>query len=790
MEHAGSPVGHLLPFQEALTPPFQGMMFGFEAKSSPLEILTIELDVRTDLTTDFGVQVFTRSGTFQTTFSDESMWTKVFDGQGVATPNADGVVLPVYDFDPITVAANEAISFYVYMTGGAFLDHTDEALIKVGEDVERFVSDDFSMTAGFGFDNPGLFPATSDAIFAGLAPQFAGVFHYKKGGGDCEADLSVSSTFSYGFLPKSDAPMDALITDVSTIVGGATTEIMKIDGALQSYARDFNLSISNQANSLLVPYNGDCPANFASCPDQLIRTTVRIEHAARLSSGKVAHSLNIYGRALANRLRKENASLDFLYAGMNSVKANFDLVLRGTPDGVAPDPPAIDYLERTMSQYLDSSLGSDAVLLDLGITSSEAQRRLRRLQDGSLAISGNVLGLQGQHLSATEFAEKVNEEMVGMSEDFIDFITVNTIRPSLLTESETPDVFDGLTSLSGLTTNIPLVIPSSLGESSSDGGSFGLGIGALVGIIAAIGLVALVCGFFLVRWVKERREYSREVDEYRKKMKAERKERRKAKEQRRPGMERQNSWWSRSSRENKEQRGPGMTRQNSWSRSKREVSQDEDTSISVADALTATDSPDKGDSNLASDVPKPANDTSESSTSGEQQLDMTPDSSMPPSAIMDASSVTVVDDTSKDAPVALPPRRPAANSSLFSSPLAHRATKQPPSTPPVARSPHDSPQTISTPPVMRPLRDATGPPPRPPRPRSGSTSSDDGPPLRPRLKSTASQNSPPPRPRPRSSGHNPPGSTHSRHGPGKPPRRALASPSRRGGGPPARLTNI
>jgi hypothetical protein len=211
-------------------PPYLGILFSVKSRATqPLEILTLELDLRLedhDDSADTSIEVYTYDGIFDRVFSDASKWKQVANTKAVRNPRGAGAgaLIPVADFDTITLGPNERVSFYITMKI-PLIDFNVDVFMKPGQ--LAIENDDLSVFVGSGLTEY-KFPSEVDTL---LDPQFAGVIHYKRTLETC--DLREITAVTYQFLVRD--PLDASVLDII-----ATSTNQKINDYLRDspYLRD------------------------------------------------------------------------------------------------------------------------------------------------------------------------------------------------------------------------------------------------------------------------------------------------------------------------------------------------------------------------------------------------------------------------------------------------------------------------------------------------------------------------------------------------------------------------
>jgi hypothetical protein len=225
--------------------PYVGIMFSVFSKN-PLEILTMELDIRfgnsTDL--DLSVEVYTYKGRYELIFDDPSVWTLVANTTLVPAPEGTGAIIPVSDFDTVSLGKLERMSFYITMKS-PILDYNVAALAKTDEIAMQ--TPDMDLLVGVGFTEY-KFPEAIDTL---VDPQFTGVIHYTR-----KATCGqVTSTVDFEFILDEQLRIKTL-GDLTTLVDAAVADIMLQDSGLQVFQEMDGLQKDGDAKTATEVYTG------------------------------------------------------------------------------------------------------------------------------------------------------------------------------------------------------------------------------------------------------------------------------------------------------------------------------------------------------------------------------------------------------------------------------------------------------------------------------------------------------------------------------------------------------
>jgi hypothetical protein len=236
-------------------PPYLGILFSVKSRAQPLEILTLELDLRLEDDSDTSIEVYTYDGLFDQVFSDASKWKQVANTNVVRNPQGAGAgaLIPVADFDTITLGPNERVSFYITMKS-PLIDFNVDVFMKPGK--VAIENDDLSVFVGSGLTEY-KFPSEVDTL---LDPQFAGVIHYKRTLETC--DVRETTTVTYQFLVMD--PLDANVLDITAArTNQKINYLLRDDNNLRAMQAEHELVKMADATAYPVEYYG--MYHFAKC---------------------------------------------------------------------------------------------------------------------------------------------------------------------------------------------------------------------------------------------------------------------------------------------------------------------------------------------------------------------------------------------------------------------------------------------------------------------------------------------------------------------------------------------
>jgi hypothetical protein len=223
--------------------PFVGIMFSVFAKT-PLDILTMELDIRFGDNTDLAVEVYSYQGRYDLIFNKPIFWTLIANTTAVPAPEGTGAIIPVSDFDTVSIGQMERRSFYITMKA-PILQYNVGALVKTDE--VALQTADIDLLAGVGFSEY-KFPEAIDTL---VDPQFTGVLHYAHKS-TCG---QVSSTVDYEFILNEKLRVGVL-EEFTRQVDAAVTELLQKDSRLQVLQETHSLQKDGDAQTAIEPYTG------------------------------------------------------------------------------------------------------------------------------------------------------------------------------------------------------------------------------------------------------------------------------------------------------------------------------------------------------------------------------------------------------------------------------------------------------------------------------------------------------------------------------------------------------
>jgi hypothetical protein len=224
--------------------PYVGIMFSIFSKN-PLEILTMELDIRFGDSTDLSVEVYTYEGRYDLVYNVPIVWRMIANTTAVPAPEeGTGVIIPVNEFDTVSMGRMERRSFYITMKT-PILDYNVNALAKTDEVAMQ--TQDMDLLVGVGFSEY-KFPEEIDTL---VDPQFTGVIHYARK----TTCGKVSTSVDYLFILDEQLRIEVL-GDLTRFVDAAVTNIMLQDSGLQAFQEEHGLQKDGDAQTAAEVYPG------------------------------------------------------------------------------------------------------------------------------------------------------------------------------------------------------------------------------------------------------------------------------------------------------------------------------------------------------------------------------------------------------------------------------------------------------------------------------------------------------------------------------------------------------
>ena len=536
-------MSYKLPDSDSNGMAYSGIMFDIRTKNDPLEILTLEIDVRLSEVTDFNVQVYSTNGGFVQKLDDENAWTLLANVEAIPSPDNSGtIIIPHRAFKNISLDANQRISLYIHMKG-AWIKNKANGLVTTAEKAAE--GKDFVTYAGLGTE--GLFPATEVDT---TDPQFAGKIHYRKPK-SCDSESRTAVYLQFVAGPSFEVGSRSAISE--GIQGVALASLMKEPWFADKASVDSLEVIQNTETSMESFKNQGCP--WSVCYQ--CTTKLTFSHSSLLSEGELYYNVFRYADAIERELKADLGSDDFLYNGMKSALLDISLTIEGLPERKSLSNEHEEYLANGLVTFFQDSTTRFVTVFDSEVSVSDFVRNLRYRRDlsGSVAIEGTLYGGRSAAVDKKELLVQAQSSLDNeqplllqtlklgapfpLSDDLPDevaafFEALSGARGSV-TEQDSPDsdwggvpsssINDSGHGITGTSTNDRNIG----GNGGLDGATDKLVDKAsgspilliVAGVIGGVVFVATIYYFF--RGYYLRRKYQEDREAYRKKSKAERK---------------------------------------------------------------------------------------------------------------------------------------------------------------------------------------------------------------------------------------------------------------------------
>lgn len=228
---------------------YSGLFLSLDTKAQPLEITTIELDIRRDLATDLSVKVYTKTGQYLQSTASQTEWNLVAE----STLVADGTrhLIPASDFVPVTVDSYKRQSFYITLAG-PWIDNNVNALIRMGELV--YENDHLALMAGSGTLLPD-FPV--GGVDTSTAPILAGAVHYRVDPVNCSSESPPPTHAEYRFTLETPSIDSGMFNAILAAVAEAIDAELSHNNNLVAYRDKYDLQRVIDVAGYIEPQDGE-----------------------------------------------------------------------------------------------------------------------------------------------------------------------------------------------------------------------------------------------------------------------------------------------------------------------------------------------------------------------------------------------------------------------------------------------------------------------------------------------------------------------------------------------------
>jgi hypothetical protein len=254
-----------------------------------------------------------------------------------------------------------------------------------------------------------------------------------------------------------------------------------------------------------------------------------------LSSGSLLYQMYQNTNVIENVMKETIGRKNIVYIGYQDVAADFELTLRGVPAGVTMDLAQQKYFSDTSQGFLGDSIYTGAQVLKVQISEQiplQSRRELqhiregRHLQDtnGSLRITGTILGAQVAYYSSEAFANTLGDTVRSSQEELLTSLSFRALLPGDVAEKGRPLFFSGISSVEG--TFVAVLPPSTLAPTQEPTtaddtvyidsiGSNDEKVDSWIWILVGA-TVPIFIGIFILVCLRRRMKAKREVKELRK----------------------------------------------------------------------------------------------------------------------------------------------------------------------------------------------------------------------------------------------------------------------------------
>jgi hypothetical protein len=514
-------------YNEASVSPFYGLMFSMRAKSDPIEILSMELDISVATVWDeFAVDIYTVLGDFEVAATDSSYWTLVASTVLIPNPSGTAAIVPARNWPAVSMEANELRSFYISLKG-PWLDYSPS--LGGSTDNVAFTTPDFDVYTGagvrqFSFPYTGLDP-TAIGNLAGT------VFYANKNACSREGFVTTVIDYEWSLNVASDSSIEQSFYDgINMIIVANLASNGVLGGFRRAYSLRKNL-ITTTSQQVSI-----CPDNTQQAC-QGISGSVTLEYAASLDSGIVEYYFYALNEAITEQIKNLRSGINIRYIGLKGIAADVEISLNGVASGDRMDEKQVDFLADTTQDYLDR-VTSETTVLAVQIDNQQlAGRRFfrgRRMQEGTdnLVAIGKILAKQPSQIGSDQFVDALNK---GLNTDRLGYmadVKYNTLKPSPISQGNQMGfvIFNDLVELYGeavlaspVSFDEPVAAPTTPPDDTEEDGvlksiqdvdtSIWIYVGvALVSLIVLAILIAFCCLAMKNRKSSAEKKYDSEAD--------------------------------------------------------------------------------------------------------------------------------------------------------------------------------------------------------------------------------------------------------------------------------------
>ena len=495
-----------------------GIMFELRAKSKAFTIDTIELDARTGLGNPLNVDIYVTDSPVNQAFNKESSWELVARTKFVEDPDKQTVIVPSWQFDPITVKAGQKKGLYIRMKGN-YIDNTVSNSIRAGNEAQN--GPDMSIFAGYYLDqSSSTFPPR---VGSDKGIIFAGKIHYKVSE-SCSQHNFVTTALEFALIIDTGLEVNNF-NQIEIATFNSVNNLLGVDPELKNYVSKDGLKLKPRggggAKTVIRAYAGNCPRTWSRC--DAVVTTVQLDHDQDRSSGDVKDRLYRYYRQVSQeQLKVLSEGTQASYVGLVDSKAEFRLVLDGVSEKAEMDREQQAYLQDQIVAFLDSVLEEEvAQAFNVNI----AQQALFDID--SIEVEGTITGAVIASDTNVDFARRIRRAFEQFEPEFFEVLKYNMNYPGPISENDRHKYFAGASDLTMIVqadkiTKAPTPAPTSEEDMIDKGVTLGLNAAESIdtGVFIAVGVVGgvvmlLTILYCTVKHVKKKRKKEAEKRERR-----------------------------------------------------------------------------------------------------------------------------------------------------------------------------------------------------------------------------------------------------------------------------------
>jgi hypothetical protein len=421
-------------------PAYEGIMFEVFSKGDPLEILTLEINVRLDNTSDLFIEVYSLTGKYELVMDDESAWTLHAQTTAVPAPEGNGVIIPRQHFTPIRMEAMERRSLYVRMNG-PWIENNVDALMKTGEIFMK--APDLVFYTGIGLNSK--FPSDFDKK---VDPQFSGVIYYLK---EHTCDKTAKeTTANFEFLIM--LPVTRfLMNEVDRIINEALDSQITISSKLKQFTVEYGFKRLKMATSKAIPFTSTCPMDWESCGNAAVSTTVSFVHSDTLDSRLVLEELYTLNDVIGQALIDDLKLTQIMPVGMETVWADFEIIVRGVPQGQTMDAMQQGLFKDSMLQFLSTTVAARSSYLEIYNVQVKEQTTDGDISnsESSIQLRGTVSGAQHVLLPLENFPLQIESGLEENKGFYLSLLRATVSRPYTVDDAGLSKYFDSVSSVEG-----------------------------------------------------------------------------------------------------------------------------------------------------------------------------------------------------------------------------------------------------------------------------------------------------------------------------------------------------